>query len=518
MYNLIADFKKQTFTLYHDLKIELENIQPKEIPFLKHNTNIRHLNAFKNLFNYWFLKNGFKPLLLEEEPKEMTYKCIASETETYFFSYCIDNKNTIFYLKNIDAMFQKLPESIDFKFILELEQTAEKLGFEGVTAGGAVRHYWKKNYNGWYLTKYKYNTYDITDEEYNIISNSLRGGLNILNPLYKNKMLYNTFTLDINSLYPYISLNYALPYDKPIYVNYLDAEEAKNAEKTRFKYKTCIYKVEILKCKIKPNTHKWYSVKDGAKIIYPDRIREITYLWDFELERLKKDYDLKQYEIIGALCFKVRRGSFDELLNNLKELKENSEKGTALNRLSKQYLNSFLGKFATKRLRAYDTYKIDVVTYGNGTTAEELSIATTEAQQSDEYYLPLFSYITARARVFMAEYINDIIGFENFIYCDTDSITCFNCDGFKAIEKHPSKFGYFKIESKNVKAIFKKQKFYCKETEEGEIKGVCAGINNEYFNLTCEEFKAGRSVYVKELVRPTNPDGFPYEKYFKIYI
>ena len=518
MYNLIADFKKQTFTLYHNLEIEKEEIQAEEIPFIKHNTNIRHLNAFKNLFNYWFLKKGFRPLMLEEEASEMTYKCVASETETFFFSYCIDNKNTIFYLKNIDTMYQKLPEQTDFKFILELEQTAEKLGFEGVSAGGAVRHYWKKNYNGWYLTKYKFNTYDISEEDYNIISNSLKGGLNILNPLYKNKMLYNTKTLDINSLYPYIALNYALPYDKPLYINYLDTEEAKKAKKTIFKYKTCIYKVEILKCKIKPKTHKWYCVKDGAKTIYPERIREICYLWDFELERLKKDYDLKEYTILGALYFKVRRGSFDELLNNLKDLKENSEKGTALNKLSKQYLNGFLGKFATKRTRAYDTYKLVTRVYGDGEVREELELATTEAQTDNDYYLPLFSYITARARVFMVEYINDIIGYENFIYCDTDSITCFECDGYKAIEKHPSKFGYFKIESKNVKAIFKKQKFYCKETEDGEIKGVCAGINNEYFNLTCEEFKAGKAVYVKEIIRPDNPALFPYEKYLKIYI
>lgn len=510
MYNLIANFKDKCFTLYHNLKVEAENIQPAEIPFIKHNTHIRHLQAFKYLFNYWFLKKGFRPLGLDEKPEKMTYKCIASETETYFFSYCIDNENTIFYLKNIDAMFQKLPNETEYKYILELEQTAEDMGFEGITAGGAVRHFWKKKYNGWYLTKYKYNTFDISEEDYNIIKQSLKGGLNILNPLYKNKMLYNTYTLDINSLYPYLALNYALPYDKPVYINYLNDEELKKAEKTHFKYKACIYKIDILKCKIKPKKHKWYSYFDGQETIYPDKIKDIVYLWDFEFERLKKDYDLKNYKILGALCFKVRRGSFDGLLNDLKELKETTEKGSIKNRLAKQYLNGFLGKFATKRTRAYDTYKLDEY--------DDVILSTTEAQTDNEYYLPLFSYITARGRVFMAEYINDIIGYDNFIYCDTDSITCYMCDGFKVIEKDNNKFGYFKIESENEKAIFKKNKFYCKETTAGEIKGICAGINNEYFNLTCEEFKEGKAIYVKHLITPDKSADFPYEKYIKIYI
>lgn len=510
MYNLIADFNNQTFTLYHNLKIEREGIEAQEIPFIKHNTNIRHLQAFKDLFNYHFLKAGFKPLKLDDKPAPMTYKVIASEEETYFFAYCIDNENTLFYLKNIDASFQKLPNEAPYSYILELQQTAEKLGFEGITAGGAVRHFWKKNFNGWYMAKYKFNTFNIDEENYNIILNSLRGGLNALNKKYKNEMLYNTYTIDINSLYPYIAMNYALPYDAPVYINYLDSEDLKKAEKTHFKYKTCIYKIDILKCKIKPNKCAWVAIKDKGQTIYTERLRGIYYLWDFEFERLKIDYDLTDFKILGALCFKVRRGSFDDLFNYLKDMKEKAEKGSAIYKLSKQYLNSFLGKFATKKTRAYDTFKLDE--YG------DVIIDTTEAQTDNTYYLPLFSYITARGRVFMAEYINDVIGYNNFIYCDTDSITCFMCDGLKCIETHNSKFGYFKIESINTKAIFKKLKFYCKETKEGEIKSVCAGINNEYFNLTCEQFKQGRAIYVKRLIRPAKSCQFPYEKYFKIYI
>lgn len=509
MYNLIADFKKQTFTLYHNKKIERENIKAEEIPTIKHNTNIRHLQAFKDLFNYWFLKLGFRPLSLDEKPSLKTYKVIASESETYFFAYCIDNENTIYYLKNIDAQFQKLPNNASYDYILEMQQTAEALGFEGITTGGAVRHYWKKNYNGWYLSKYKYNTFDISEENYNIIYNSLKGGLNILNHKYKNKMLYNTITIDINSLYPYIAMNYALPYDKPVYINYLSTEDMQTAEKIHFKYKACIYKIDITKCKIKPNKTAWYCVKVDNKNTYPSNIREIAYIWDFEFERLKIDYDFKNYRILGALCFKVRRGSFNDLFNNLKEMKENAEKGSVKYKLAKQYLNSFLGKFATKKTRAYDTYKL---------VNDNVVIDTTEAQTDNTYYLPLFSYITARGRVFMAEYINDLIGVDNFIYCDTDSITTFKCDGLKCIELDKNKFGYFKEESKNTKAIFKKAKFYCKETTDGEIKSVCAGINNEYFNLTCEEFCKGRAIYVKKLITPAESKNFPYEEYFKIYI
>jgi len=513
MYNLIANFKKETFTLYHDLKIEKENITAQEIPFIKHNTHIRHLQAFKDLFNYWFLKNGFRPLMLEEDEKQkMTYKIISSETETYYFAYCIDNENTIFYLKNIDAEFQKLPNETPYKDILAMQQEAEKLGFEGITTGGAVRHFWKKNYNGWFLTKYKYNTENINEHDYNIIYKSLKGGLNILNENYKNKMLYNTYTIDINSLYPYIALNQCLPYDAPVYIDYLDKEQMKTAEKIHFKYKRCIYKIDIENCEIKENKHCWYAVRDYKKnkTIYPKRIREIAYIWDFEFERLKKDYNLTKYTILGALCFKVRKGSFDDLLNYLKNLKENSEKGTTTNKLAKQYLNSFLGKFATKKMRYYDTYKLD--------ENENVVTSTREAQIDNTYYLPLFSFITAHGRVFMASYINDIIEYGNFIYCDTDSITCYNCAGLKSIEIDKNKFGFFKIESVNVKAVFKKNKWYCKETTDGEIKGVCAGINNEYFSLTCDEFYKGKAIYIKKIICGDKSADFPQEKYFKIYI
>lgn len=509
MYNLIPNYDKKNFTLYHNLKAETE-IQPAEIPFIKHNLNIRYLEGFKELFIYHFLKAGFRPLMLDEDFNINTFKVIASETETFYFQYCIDNPKTQFYLKNIETQFQKLPNTATLEYILELETEAQKMGFEGVTAGGAVRHYWKKNYKGWFYTKYKFNTIDINDEDLRIIDYSLRGGLCLINKFYQNKLLKNTYSIDVNSLYPYIALSSVLPYDKPIYINYLDNEDLKTAEKTHFKYKTCIYKIEFLKAKIKSKNMAWLGFRDANSTIYPPNLRCITYVWDFELKRILEDYDVKEYKILGALCFKVRKGLFDDIFDNLKNLKETTEKGSVKNRLAKQYLNSFLGKFATKRTRSYDTFKLG--------EDDNVYIASTEAQTSNEYYLPLFSYITAKARVFMASYINDIIGKENFIYCDTDSITCFKCAGLNAIELDNKKFGFFKLESINELAIFKKPKFYAKQTTDGEIKNVLAGINSEEIILTCEELKKGKNLYVKRLVKPSKSSEFPYMQYFKIYV
>lgn len=510
MYNLIANYDTKTFTLYHNKKVEAE-LQPQDIPFIKHTTNIRYLEGFKDLFIYNFLKAGFKPLMLDDDFKEKTFKVIASETETFYFQYCIDNEKTQFYIKNIETQFQKLPNNASFDYILELETEAQKMGFEGVTAGGAVRHYWKKNFKGWFYTKYKFNTININDEDLRIIDFSLRGGLCLINKEYQNELLKNTYSIDVNSLYPYISLSSCLPYDKPIYINYLDSEDIKQAEKTRFKYKSCIYKIEFLNAKIKPNKCAWLGFRDNNETIYPSRLRCLTYIWDFELERILQDYDVKDYRILGALCFKVRKGLFDDIFEDLKTLKETTEKGSVKNRLAKQYLNSFLGKFATKRVRSYDTFKL-------AESGDDIELATTEEQRSDEYYLPLFSYITAKARVYMASYINDIIGKENFIYCDTDSITCFKCAGLNAIELNKTKFGYFKLESINELAIFKKPKFYAKQTTEGEIKNVLAGINSEELIITCEELKKGRNLYVKRLVKPAKACEFPYMQYFKIYV
>ena len=49
------------------------------------------------------------PILITNETKleEMTYKVVASENETFFFAYCIDNKNTQC-LKRLGNAYQKL--------------------------------------------------------------------------------------------------------------------------------------------------------------------------------------------------------------------------------------------------------------------------------------------------------------------------------------------------------------------------------------------------------------------------
>lgn len=504
-YNLIADFQAQTFKLYCDLDV-IEELKAEDIPTLKYNCHIRSLNAFKNLFIWHFIKRGYKSITQDEKSENMTFKVICSEFETFMFLWQDENGEE-YTIKNFDTEFIKISVIADIRYMVALEEEADALGFKGATCGGAVRKYWKNKSNGFKMIKYKYNTEGIDDDSYNIIRLSTHSGLNVLNPMYKNKLLYDTITIDINSLYPYLALSEALPYDKPVYESLLG--EASDTKKY-FKYKAKIYKCE-LRAEIKSDKVAWVSVKNEyGKNEINDALVGVFYLWGFELDRIKKDYNINELYIIGILHFKVRRGSFDDIFNRLKEIKENAPRGSTTRQLGKQYLNAFLGKFATKRDLTNDSYEI---------AHNDIIIKDTSTNIDNSYYLPLFSYITAKGRCLMAYYINDIIEKKDFIYCDTDSITTFkNAVGLKYIDLDNVKFGRFKVESENVRAYFKKPKFYAKETTDGEDVLVLSGINTEETNATFDDFVNGAKVEIKKIYVSACAFEFPQEILLKVKI
>ena len=277
--NLIFDFENKKFKFYIDEKLE-KTIHLDEIINLKGVINIRNLKAFGELFKNEFFKNNYINIWKDEVLTPLTFKIIENEFEIFMFEW-MDSEKKVNKILNFDSQFLKVKPCEDIKFMLEYEREAYKLGFSGVTASGASRNYWKKNYDGYKMINTFYNTIDFDFEMQDMAKKSLKGGLNLLNEKKKCVNLLDTKTIDLSSAYPWLALTECLPYGKPE-IEYLFGEESD--KKKYFKYKLKLLKVKIFEMKIKEDKIAWFFTKGrGGQNIYHKELKdEIIVIWHEE--------------------------------------------------------------------------------------------------------------------------------------------------------------------------------------------------------------------------------------------
>ena len=184
--------------------------------------------------------------------------------------------------------------------------------------------------------------------------------------------------------------------------------------------------------------------------------------------------------------------------------------------IAKTFMNGFYGKTAlrTKRMNVVpifdeETNKID---YSNKVINEIESI-----------YIPYGAFVTAWAR---DKLINSALSiWDDFVYCDTDSIHCFERKDYP-IDIHPKKLGYWKDETANGSydfARYIKQKTYCHANLEyvngKPVKKVvelrAAGLNNDArhdkvtkeYKIAIDDFKYGLRLEGVNLKTRTVPGG-----------
>ena len=178
--------------------------------------------------------------------------------------------------------------------------------------------------------------------------------------------------------------------------------------------------------------------------------------------------------------------------------------------IAKTMMNGFYGKTALRTTRqnvipTFDTEE-NRVTYSERVNTEV-----------DPIYIPYGTFVTAWARHKLIDSALKV--WDDFVYCDTDSIHCFERKSYP-FETHPTKLGYLKDETPDGAyeyARYIKQKTYCHARpgfddtgkpikEVVEIKA--AGLNTEArTGIPIDEFKYGLEIKDANFKMKTVPGG-----------
>lgn len=298
------------------------------------------------------------------------------------------------------------------------------------------------------------------------------GAMCLINSKYKQKLLNKVQTHDVNSLYPYTMTNSWMPYGQPIFKCQNDCKhnftliEIKLTGKLKKGYLPCVTtsnyfsSMVSIDWKSELNNDTCYMTKSMWKVISQ------YYLWE-------------KAEIIQTICFESTFGIGHQFIEAQMEIKANAPNPSIERENAKINMNSCYGRFMmSPRVKRYEMKLINNKELKYNQTAYGKYYMEEFDDISDKImYSPLGIAILSNAREYVIKHIQ--LNRENFVYCDTDSITITNGAKFIGIV-HPSKLGMWKDEGTKITGYYIKLKMYVKANELGnlvETKG--AGINSE---------------------------------------
>lgn len=328
-----------------------------------------------------------------------------------------------------------------------------------------------------------------------------RGGYCIANPKYQGKVVGPGYVLDKNSMYPGVMVEKPLPFGTPIY---FEGEYIPDAE-----YPLYIARVRL-----------WLHVKEGHlptvqvkhnPTYKPEEYIRHTYEEPLELhctgqdlERIQQNYDC-HIDYLGGYKFRASTKIFKTYVDKWYTVKEDADKSgdMAMRQIAKLMENNLYGKFGVRLIAR------DKVPYlSNGKILHrfpEQEIFETEGEEAAQLYLenadfsrkpvylPVSIFVTSWARY-------EIIGlaqanYENFLYCDTDSLHILGDTQIEGIRLHNSALGAWKKEGEFVRGKYLRAKAYIEDmrTKEGtELVVHCAGMPRGCHKyVTFENFKVG---------------------------
>lgn len=341
----------------------------------------------------------------------------------------------------------------------------------------------------------------------------------------ENKIHYNGFTADVNSLYPSVMSSDSgnvYPIGLPTFWkgNFIPFE-ARGCNKYFYvRIKTRFYLKEgylpfiqikgnmLYKATESLTTSDVYSKEKGEYLPYyydidgklqkADVIMTVS-CSDFEL--IKEHYNLVEFEILDGCYFNAKSGIFDEYIDKYRKIKMES-KG-AQRTLAKLFLNNLYGKMAASPESSFKVAEVK--------PDGSLSFRIVEEYDKKPGYIAVGAAITSYAKCFTVRaaqanyYGADKPG---FIYADTDSI---HCDmpllKLKGCKIHDKNFCCWKIESCWDFALFVRQKTYIEHVVSADMKPL---VEPEW-DIKC----AGMPTRCKDLFI-ANIEGFnPFDKHDK---
>lgn len=318
----------------------------------------------------------------------------------------------------------------------------------------------------------------------NFIRKSYKGGYCYVNPKFKNKDLNKIYTYDVKSMYPSIMYEKPLPFDIPVHYN------------GKYEYDPFmpLYIQRILvDCKIKENhipaiqTKTFLSVR--INYLYDTKGKQIEmYLTNIDLKLLYEHYDIYEIEYIEGYKFRCKNDLFKEYIGKYYKLKETT-KG-AKKQLYKVFLNSLYGKFAMSPIKGSAIPKIE---------NNKIIFDKFVDEEGEPIYTAVASFITSYAREKLLTAIQ--VNFENFVYCDTDSIHLIK-------PAHNIRYGFnlgdFAIENGTgtcendvktdiIKGRYLGQKCYMLQKENGILKKIAGATESIKEYITFDNFHYGLS-------------------------
>lgn len=287
----------------------------------------------------------------------------------------------------------------------------------------------------------------LSDDLDSELRKAYRGGFTYLNPKYENIIIAGGYVYDVNSLYPHVMYNYAMPCGIPVHKEY-DILEINGIDRVYadptcmchdymgfglpYNIDTyCIYHV-ALEGTLKQNGIPCLSTKSDKNLV--DGIIENRWLrhlnggefWltNFDLKMVLKNYDINpdSFWILDSYKFNTCTNSFQAYIDYWYNIKCTTT--GAIQAIAKMMLNSLYGRFGIKLtaesalpeladdgiVNWKDSDKVDIQ------QLDKLGIST----YNDVRYVPISIFTTSIARMLLIDEISKIG--ENFIYADTDSI------------------------------------------------------------------------------------------------
>lgn len=299
----------------------------------------------------------------------------------------------------------------------------------------------------------------LSDEIDADIRGAYRGGFTYVAERYKGKTLGCGKVYDVNSLYPAVMYDRLLPYGVPAYVEGMPkVSELYPLFIARITFTAKLKKDHIPVIQVK-GSHRFTATEYQTQISEPLTMM----VSNVDLELWEKHYDLVIHSYDGAYMFKGMRGVFQEYIDKWMLVKQTTTGG--LRALSKLFLNSLYGKFATN---PDITGKYPVMADG------VVKLVQGPDDTRDPIYTAMGVFITSYAREVTITAAQD--NYDTFAYCDTDSLHLLRTTHPEGLDVDPGKLGAWKHEYDFSSALFVRAKTYIEHKTDGYHETHIAGL------------------------------------------
>ena len=327
------------------------------------------------------------------------------------------------------------------------------------------------------------------------IRKSYRGGFTYLSPIYKEKIVHNGVTLDVNSLYPSCQRNELQPYGQPVFFD------------GKYQYdETHPLYVQTFTCQFELKQGKIPSIQIRNSLSFIANEYVTSSNGEFiTLTLTKPDFELflDQYNIIGKIeyeggyKFKAHRGFFDSYIDHWmqQKIEATKTKNPSQRQIAKLLLNSNYGRFAL----SINSRKKEPMLGDDG----NIHYINTPEEDREPVYIPVACFITAYGRnktIRTSQMIRDWSlkkhGYDAYIYSDTDSIKAILTD--EDLEELKDQIGIddyelgkWACEEHWQRFLGLRQKCYITEVD-GKVNVTVAGLPKYLAPLiTFDNFKRG---------------------------